>query len=1247
MFTADLLWGAGSKPGANGRGAIGDTIFHCHLYSHFAEGFWALMRVHDVLEDGTGYTPDGIRVRALIPLSDRTPLAAPTVNNPGFPRFVPGQFGWRAPQPPLAITQNGPNGPAAPRIVAGKAPDPAKVAIEQNVIKLLNNNGPGKPGAPFHDPCPAGSREITYNVSVIQRDLVYNEAGWHDTQARILVLDQDVDAIMAGTKPIEPFFMRANAGDCINFNLTNRLPNWLGNDAFQQLVQTNLVGEHIHLVKFDVLASDGSTNGWNYLEAAFSRDQADFNNKVLAGTATCDPTMGMAPGCRLPNPANWDPKTTSSAATVGQTIHERWFADYELRTVFTHDHHFPAVAQGRGFYGALVVEPKGVDIRNPKTGVYMQPINQAGHGTVCTTSCLATAVGTKVDIIGPGSKDDFREFSLAVADFVPLTRAGGNPQLASDVLNSPVAPERFGSNDPGVMAINYRNAPLSLRQTKNGLPVDPAYQFSSWVFGDPMTPLLEAYAGDAVRFRLIQGSQEENHMFGIHGLRWKREPSDPQSALVSAIPVGISEAFNLDLPSRDCAGAMVLTCYGDYFYSSMALDDTYLGMWGIMRVHFDADPSRLLPLPDNMLPDRITNPVFKATGVPPSQVPLAMQNNTLSCPKAAPVRTYSVVAMEKALTYNEAGDNDPYGLMYALAEDEAALKAGTKKPEPLVLRANVGDCIKVTLTNKLTTNFLNHKGATDGDPHLPTEPSLGTKAGLRVSLHPQLVSYDIVSGDGATVGFNFDQTAGPGQSFTYMWYADEVTPGELGAANLLDFGDVRGHRHHGLFGGLIIEPKGATYHDPLTGNQIKSGGSADIRLPNAPDFREFTLFYQDGLNLRDKKGAIILDSADHGPALLDPEDQGEKGFNYNNAPFMRRLGVDPSTVTAANPLDGTRMSQIFSSTAISPVTGQPYGDPATPIFRAYSGDAVRIRVLQGSDKPRNHGFRLGGHGWLVEPNDPGSNFVGAEGGISSGRSLNIHLNKAGGEDAYPGDYKYDDTALFQNQAGGLWGLMRVYPAPGTAVSRPDALKTQDNPYLANYRPLMSLELPVVAVATLASTSTSTPEATPTSTSTPEATPTPKPTNPAGTTASPAAPTAWTTTTGTVAWGNVTQLAARDRKYLVLSSKAAGGKQAVDGYGSYTVPADQRNLLGLSVSYVGGSSASALSRTLYLYNFTTKTWEALKTEVQQKADLQTALTVSGDPLRFISTTGEIRLRVAFTGFAAFKINTDQITFTVTY
>lgn len=1215
-FTADLLFGAGSKPGTTG-----DSIFHCHLYPHFAEGFWALARVHDVAEDGAGTTPDGVNVTALVPLPDRTAAGdlppPPDEFNPGYPRFLPGEFGWRAPQPLGGISeQNGaadiPNTveredlQSALRIVAGKAldqdllektqsiaiedadggtftltfdgqttgpitynapaadvesaleglpntvdvsvggsgsagdpwrvklglwsqssslilsadgagltnsdpliipsitvtPDPElegpdaaaiayRMAVERHVSLLNYNAGYDptnpppdlklpKPGAPNEDPCPPGAREVTYSVSIIQLDIVYNEAGWHDTQGRVLVLDKDVDAVLAGTKRPEPLFFRVNAGDCINFNLTNRLPNWLGNDDFLKLIQTNMVGQHIHLVKFDVKGSDGASNGWNPQQAAFSRAQQQFDAAILSGAQSCGPDTfnGMelvSDGCRIPTPASFDPAWTCSslqACPAGQTIHERWYADYELRTVFTHDHHFPAEDQNRGYFGALVVEPLGMDIRNSFSGEFLQPINNPAHGPVCGAACVGTAVGTHLDIIGPEANDDFREFSLGVQDFVALYRPCAEPPCSSvfpgeQALNPPLEPEEYPDDDPGVFGVNYRNAPFLLRDKKDGVPVDPAYRFSSWVFGDPDTPLLQAYAGDPIRVRLIQGSQEEQHVVQIHGMRWREEPDDPGSPFVNAKSLGISEAFNFEIPRMECG--VDEDCRGDYLYSTTSTDDLWLGVWGILRV-YGKGKQGLLPLPDN-IPQATNGQInFTPTGAPP---PMANKPGT-PCPTGAPVRAYRVIAVDAPITYNEFGHNDPYGLVYAVVlpgetPADAAARVRSTNPEPMVLRANEGDCIEVTLTNMIDPAgpfAIQHAplGAADGDPPLVLEPPAGTPAGLRVSLHPALLLYDIRGSDGATVGFNRDQTVGPGQSILYRWYADDVTPGELGTINLTDYGDVRGHRHHGLFAGLNVEPANATYHDPFTGDQIWSGAQADIRVPGQEDFREFTVFFQDGLNLRDENGIPLPDHFDHPPTpeepegeLPDAEDRGEKGLNYRNASFNPRLNVTPGA--PLDDLNGADMAYVFSS--------EVHGDPMTPIFRAYATDAVRMRVLQGSDKPRQHAFQLSGHSWFRQPfDDPAeTEVIGIHGGFSVGRAANIHLQNAGGPEENAGDHKYSCAVGFHHQSGGLWGIMRVYHAPVNPppIFVPDPLRngdspgTADNPHDPDYQPLMPLE----------------------------------------------------------------------------------------------------------------------------------------------------------------------------------------------
>ncbi len=1166
-FTVDLLFGAGSK-----AGTVGDSIFHCHLYPHFAGGFWSLLRVHDVVEDGTLKTPDGVRTRLLTVLPDRkaagdVPSAYDAKTNPGYPRFIPGRFGWRAPQPPAAVSE--PDGTPGVRMVAGQGlvpelmnqvqdveatiptggavtgsftlgyrdevttdlPASASAAQVESALEALasigdvavtstgasgtawrvtfadpatnvraltsasdqvrissvddvwrqalateraaqqrafagTGTGP-KPGAPFTDPCPSTAREVTYNVSVLQRDLVYNDDGWHDPQGRLLVLSKDVPAIMAGTKKAEPLFFRASAGDCINFNLTNLLPNWYGNDAFQVLQQTNMFGQHIHLVKFDVLGSDGSSNGWNYQQAAFTDLQSAFNKAVIDGSRQC--TTDEAQGaCRLPlpGPDGYDP--LKQGIHPGQTIHERWYADYELRTVFSHDHHFPAVDQGRGLFGGLIVEPRGMDFRSSRTGKYHQPVTDSAHGPVCGPRCEGDAAGALFDVIGPGSKDDFREFGLGFQDFVPLMRAGGDPKDPADAFNPPPAPETFADDDPGVMGVNYRNEPFLIRDTVNGKRTDPAYVFSSTLHGDPATPLLEAYAGDPVRIRLVAGSQEEQHVFGLHGLRWREEPDDPESPYTSAKSLGVSEAFNFEIPEMDCAANT--DCRGDYLYSSTATDDAYLGMWGLMRV-YGKGKQGLVPLPDNT--PQAANGVINTpvTGAPPA--PANKPGNP--CPAGAPIRAFTVAATDARIDYNRQGDHDPYGLVYVAVEPgESVVDAVARArahPEPMSLRANENDCIEVRLHNRIDPAgpyATRHAplGAADGDPRLPLEPPTGTPAGLRVSLHPQLLKYDVRGSDGATVGFNRDQSVAPGSDILYRWYADDVAPGELGALNLTDYGDVRGHRHHGLFAGLTVEPKGATYHDPITGEQVVSGEAADVRVPGRADFRDFTSFFQDGLNLRDKDGALVPDGFAHppapgeAPAELDSEDKGEKGFNYASAPFRHRLGITPMAATATSPMLGSDLAGVLSS--------QRHGDPDTPVFRAYAGDAVRFRVLQGADKPRQHTFTVSGHSWRAQPDDPGSNRVGAQGGLSVDRAANIELDSAG--NGTRGDYLYADPLGFHHLSGGAWGILRAYRAPtADPVYDPSPLGTgtatgPDSPFRDGYGPILPLEQARVTVS---------------------------------------------------------------------------------------------------------------------------------------------------------------------------------------
>jgi hypothetical protein len=196
--------------------------------------------------------------------------------------------------------------------------------------------------------------------------------------------------------------------------------------------------------------------------------------------------------------------------------------------------------------------------------------------------------------------------------------------------------------------------------------------------------------------------------------------------------------------------------------------------------------------------------------------------------------------------------------------------------EPLVLRANAGDCIETTLRNGLPFTPID---VIDEDPLSPTVgqviaiekqidpmPDLAGwqdmmwvvkrriqpgQAGVPdqmlffnnnlvrpssyVGLHAQLVEYDASRDDGLAVGGNppGQSLVSPGGEKSYRWYAGHLeyervlggnpnqrrfrivaTPVEFGGTNLLSADRIK-QPQKGLFGALVIEPQGATYPDAL------------------------------------------------------------------------------------------------------------------------------------------------------------------------------------------------------------------------------------------------------------------------------------------------------------------------------------------------------------------------------------------------------------------------------------------------
>ena len=275
------------------------------------------------------------------------------------------------------------------------------------------------------------------------------------------------------------------------------------------------------------------------------------------------------------------------------------------------------------------------------------------------------------------------------------------------------------------------------------------------------------------------------------------------------------------------------------------------------------------------------------------------------------------------------------------------------------------------------------------EPHTPS---------LRVSLNPQFLRYDPVRESGINVGYNSqEQTVGIGESKRYLWYADR----EYGACILQSFGDLRNHRYHGLFGAVIVEPAGAVWYRNFSRIRDPFAEQAVVTAPGVESFREYAVFIQNGIRLLDAQGNLIQTaSADGEP--VDPEDTGEKGYNYRSERFANRLEQD------------SRIWKVFSS--------RLHGDPATPVWRAYPGDRVIFRTMMPADKPRNVSFAVHGHLWKEQPKDSFSREIPIQGAVSIGNRYDMELKNGAG---CPGDYLYRSGSFGWDVESGMWGIFRV------------------------------------------------------------------------------------------------------------------------------------------------------------------------------------------------------------------------------
>src|SRR5829696_810618 len=180
------------------------------------------------------------------------------------------------------------------------------------------------------------------------------------------------------------------------------------------------------------------------------------------------------------------------------------------------------------------------------------------------------------------------------------------------------------------------------------------------------------------------------------------------------------------------------------------------------------------------------------------------------CPAAAPVRQYDVSAINVEISLNMWLDFYP-GYMYVLTENIDKVRAEETKNreardkdgynpgavrnglqnhwiQPLAIRGNQGDCVKITLRNQL-------------------------EGSEEVSLNVHGSSMIVASTGQPATTTNPDSIVAQGKTVELEWYIPPTQ--QEGGRQFHSYSNDRELTVMGLFGTFVIEPKGSEYYEPL------------------------------------------------------------------------------------------------------------------------------------------------------------------------------------------------------------------------------------------------------------------------------------------------------------------------------------------------------------------------------------------------------------------------------------------------
>ena len=140
-------------------------------------------------------------------------------------------------------------------------------------------------------------------------------------------------------------------------------------------------------------------------------------------------------------------------------------------------------------------------------------------------------------------------------------------------------------------------------------------------------------------------------------------------------------------------------------------------------------------------------------------------------------------------------------------------------------------------------------------------------------------------------------------------------------------------------------------------------------------------------------------------------------------------------------------------------------------------------------------------------------------------------------------------------------------------------------------------------------------------------------------------TSFTMAKGT-ATGTISAAQTSDNTYLKLTSaRVSGTTQTVDASFKVTVPQKQSQVASITIDCKEKSSP-ATSQTIYLYDYTTKTWAQATTQTVGTSD-QIATLTGTNAARYVSSNGDISARIYSTSTKQFTCSIDALTFDIAY